>query len=98
MRRLAFGLSLVLFVLPAFAGENRFPEARSGAGELKYVNGIPVVTLAGSPEEIGKQYGELVLKPAKGPLVGRVDSYMEKVGWGEAFPKMLKFSTPLFTM
>ena len=96
MRRLAVCLGLVLFVLPASAGEKRYPEARSGAGELKYVNGIPVAVLAGSPEEIGKQYGELVLKPAKGPLVGRVDSYMAKVGWGEAFPKMLKFSGPLF--
>jgi isopenicillin-N N-acyltransferase like protein len=98
MRRLAFCLGLVLFVLPAAAGDRRYPEAKSGAGELKYVNDIPVAVLAGSPEEIGKQYGELILKPAKEPLVKRVDSYMAKVGWGEQFPTMLKYAGPLFTM
>ncbi|HVK14857.1 MAG TPA: C45 family peptidase [Gemmataceae bacterium] len=98
MRRLAVCLGLVLFALPAAAGDKRYPEAKSGGGELKYVNGIPVAVLAGSPEEIGKQFGELVLKPAKGPLVGRVDSYMAKVGWGDQFPGMVKFAGRLFTM
>jgi isopenicillin-N N-acyltransferase like protein len=97
MRRLAVCLGLVLLVLPVAAGDRRYPEAKSGAGELRYVNGIPVAVLAGSPEEIGKQYGELVLKPAKGPLVGRVDSYMDKVGWGEQFPKMKRLAGYLFT-
>jgi WD40 repeat protein len=42
----------------------RYPEARHGKGELKYINGIPVLTLAGTPEEIGTQMGVLALKPA----------------------------------
>jgi isopenicillin-N N-acyltransferase like protein len=33
----------------------RFPEAKYGKGELKYINGLPVATLAGTPEEIGEQ-------------------------------------------
>lgn len=83
---------------PLFAAEKRFPEAKSGAGELRYIGDVPVVTLAGTPEQIGAQFGELVLTPAKKPLVGRVDAYMAKIGWGDAFPKMVKFSGPLFTM
>jgi hypothetical protein len=38
------------------AGEPfRFPEAKYGKGELKYINGLPVLILAGTPEEIGEQ-------------------------------------------
>lgn len=33
----------------------RFPEAKYGKGELRYINGLPVVMLAGTPEEIGEQ-------------------------------------------
>ena len=33
----------------------RFPEAKYGKGELRYINGLPVVRLAGTPEEIGEQ-------------------------------------------
>ncbi len=48
------GLSSCLPVLRA--GEPfRFPEAKHGKGELRYINGLPVLTLAGTPEEIGGQ-------------------------------------------
>src|SRR5262249_32928618 len=33
----------------------RFPEARYGRGDLRYINGLPVVSLTGTPEEIGEQ-------------------------------------------
>jgi hypothetical protein len=96
MRRLTFALVLCLFALPALAGDRRFPEAKSGKGELKYVNEIPVLTVEGTPEEIGTQFGELALKPAKKPLLGRVDSYMKQIGWQDQFPKMLKYSWLVF--
>ena len=92
MRRLTLALVALFFALPAVAADRRFPEAKSGKGELKYVNDIPVLTVEGTPEEIGAQFGELALKPAKKPLLGRVDSYMKLIGWQEQFPKMLKFS------
>src|SRR3954453_622641 len=90
MRR--FSIVLLVLTLPAFAADKRFPEAKSGKGELKYVNDIPVLTVEGTPEEIGARFGGLALKPAKKPLLGRVDSYMKQIGWQEQFPKMLKFS------
>src|SRR6266478_4581260 len=47
-------------VAPSF----RYPEAKHGKGSLKYINGLPVLTLDGTPEEIGEQEGVLAIKPA----------------------------------
>jgi hypothetical protein len=43
----------------------RFPEACGPHGKLKYVNGLPVLTVAGTPEEIGTAVGLLALRPGK---------------------------------
>ncbi len=45
---------------PAF----RFPEGTCGAGRLSYVGPVPVLHLVGTPEERGRQAGELALRPA----------------------------------
>jgi hypothetical protein len=45
---------------PAF----RFPEARHGGGELAYHEGVPVLRVAGAPEQIGEQIGVLTVRPA----------------------------------
>jgi isopenicillin-N N-acyltransferase like protein len=92
MRRVCSALIALVFAVPAFAADERFPQAKSGKGELKYVNDIPVLTLEGTPEEIGTQFGELALTPAKKPLIGRVDEYMKQIGWDKVFPTMVKFS------
>lgn len=61
-------LAVTLVVCAAAAGHGaepfRFPAAKHGKGELKYINDIPVLMLAGSPEEIGEQMGVLGVKPA----------------------------------
>jgi hypothetical protein len=50
----------------AQAGESfRFPEAKHGNGELKYRHGIPVLTVEGTPEEIGEQVAALAAKPSQ---------------------------------
>jgi hypothetical protein len=46
----------------------RFPEGKHGKGQLKYIKGIPVLVVAGTPEEIGTQMGVLALKPAAGAV------------------------------
>ena len=56
----------------ARAGEPRiFSEGRSDGGELKYINDLPVLIVAGTPEEIGRQKaaltGEVVKKIADYP-------------------------------
>jgi hypothetical protein len=59
-------LLALLCLFPAAArsaGPFRFPEARDGKAELKYVNGVPVLTVGGTPEEIGRAVGALAVKP-----------------------------------
>jgi hypothetical protein len=96
MPRLACLVVGLFFVPAALSGEKRLPEGKAGRGELKYVGGIPVLTVEGTPDEIGVQFGELALKPAKKPLIGRVDSYMKQVGWEKQFPTMVRFSPVVF--
>ena len=90
---------LVLAAPVMGADERRYPEAKHGNGELKYVNGIPVLVVEGTPQEIGEQVGVLSIKPAKAPLIDKLDSYMKKSGWESAYPVMLRaagFLMPMF--
>lgn len=88
-----FGLFLAFtLTIPALADEKRFTEAKFEKGELRYQNGVPILVLEGTPEEIGKQFGELALKTASDKLFPRVDSYMKQLGWEKQFPTMLKFA------
>src|SRR4051812_43950684 len=61
---LALGLSLSV---PCLAGEPfRFPVGRDGdKGELQYINGLPVLVVSGSPEDMGTTTGKLCLGPAR---------------------------------
>ncbi len=42
----------------------RYAEGKHGKGELKYIAGLPVLRLEGTPQEIGTQMGLLAAKPA----------------------------------
>jgi len=80
-----FGLVCCAGSLRAQAGEPfRFPEGRHGTGELKYVNKIPVLTVSGTPEEIGEAVGVLALKPGARVLEYPrevMDAYYAGVFW-----------------
>src|SRR5262249_43116945 len=66
MRRCAVLLAALLLVPPARAEESfKFPEGKYGKGELKYVDGVRVLTVEGTAEEIGEAVGTLALKPVK---------------------------------
>jgi isopenicillin-N N-acyltransferase-like protein len=67
----------------------RYPEAKHGKGELRYVNGIPVLTVRGTPEEIGEQVGVLGLRPIK-PLFGRVQEFARAWHMEAIFPLLMK--------
>jgi hypothetical protein len=49
----------------SMAGPFHYPEGSYGAGQLRYLNDVPVLTVTGTPEEIGEQVGVLALKPAQ---------------------------------
>src|SRR5262245_20166423 len=57
---------LLMLAGTAQAGEPRFRllEAKYGKGEVEYDGAIPVLVLAGTPEEMGEQMGVLGVKPA----------------------------------
>jgi isopenicillin-N N-acyltransferase-like protein len=66
--RLTWGFGVLLLSgwlgTPAQGAEPfRFPEGKFGKGELKYINDLPVLTVEGTPEEIGAAAGALALKP-----------------------------------
>src|SRR5262245_25999234 len=52
--RLVGALVLFLFPVSLLAAEPfRFPEAKHGKAELKYLEGVPVIQVEGKPAEIG---------------------------------------------
>ena len=86
---LAFCILLAL-TLGALAEEPfRYPEARHAKGQLRYQDGIPIVTVEGSPAEIGEQVGVLVLKPARG-LLKKADDLLAAHGLKNLFPVLMK--------
>lgn len=66
-RSTSLAVATLLFVsLSARAAEPfRFPEKEHGKGKLQYLDGLPVLTVTGTPEEIGDQVGTLAVKPAE---------------------------------
>ena len=71
----ALALLLILAVSAARAAETRsFTEGRSGGGELKYINDLPVLIVAGTPEEMGGQAAILT-----GEVVKKLTDYPRKL-------------------
>ncbi len=79
-RRLTAALAFVTLFVPALARAAepfRYPEGTSGKGTLRYDHGIPVVTVSGTPEEIGAAVGTLA-KPAAEELYGYFDTLLKR--------------------
>jgi predicted choloylglycine hydrolase len=81
MPRLLLSLALALSLAPAARAEEpkRFPEARHGKGELRYVEGVPVLTLRGKPAEMGEQFGVLAIKNAP-DITGLHEQFLKDAG------------------
>lgn len=63
--RIVLSILVVLFTTSIHAQERfRFPEGTYQNGSLKFLNGLPVLTLKGTPAEMGEQAAKLVAKPA----------------------------------
>lgn len=88
--RLAVLLSVFASLYSANASEPfRYPEARHGKGELKYIANIPVVIVEGTPGEMGEQLGALAFRPAT-PLAKLADEFIAKHGWEKAHALVMK--------
>ena len=54
----------LLLALALTASPPGFPDAAHAGGSLRHVHGVPVVTVAGTPEQMGEQFGVLAVKNA----------------------------------
>ncbi len=71
-----------------------FDEARFESGELRYIDGIPVMLLQGSPEEIGRQHGTLAAK-AVAPFTALPKEILKEHGVEGAWPLVAAASRTL---
>ncbi|MBN9524452.1 hypothetical protein J0H58_39045 [bacterium] len=95
-RRFTLALVLALSSLPAVRAQEakRFPAAKHGNGELRYVQGVPVLTVRGTPAEMGEQFGVLAVKNAP-DLDGLHARFLEDSGQKERYPLVLAMGTRL---
>jgi isopenicillin-N N-acyltransferase like protein len=95
-RLILLALAILCSTVTPSAGEPfRYPEGRYGKGELRYVNGLPVLTASGSPEEIGTQIGALALKPSLS-LVAHFQDFLKKKGLDKISPIVFAASEGLY--
>jgi isopenicillin-N N-acyltransferase-like protein len=66
-----------------------YPPGQSGKGSLRIIDGVPVLHVRGTPQEMGEQLGVLVLKPASG-LTKLADGFLNQRGWDKLYPVILK--------
>ena len=66
-----------------------FREGRSDKAELKYINGLPVLVVQGTPEEMGRQQAALLGTVAKG-LVGFPKDLLRTIGREGYWPKVVE--------
>jgi isopenicillin-N N-acyltransferase-like protein len=62
-----------------------FPEAKHGKGELRYLNGVPVLIVRGKPAELGEQFGRLAVLNAP-DLAGLHDRFLKDAGQEKRYP------------
>ena len=86
---------LLLAASTARADETRvFREGRFGKAELKYIDGLPVLSVSGTPEEIGRQKAVLTMD-----VVQKLATYprllLERSNHKDRLPKCLEISKVL---
>lgn len=84
MRRLAL---LLVLLLPStgWSQAKTFPAAKHGKGELVYVEGVPVLTVKGTPAEMGEQFGKLAVAAAP-DLNGLLERFLKDSRQTERYP------------
>ena len=92
MKRFIPFLSILLFVPALQAGDPKpFPEAKYGKGELRYVDGMPVLIVRGTPTEMGEQFGKLAIANAP-DLTGLHEQFLNDSGQEKHYPGLILFA------
>jgi isopenicillin-N N-acyltransferase like protein len=73
-----------------------FREGRHGPAELKFASGIPILTVSGTPAEIGEQVGILAGKQASDPLP-TLNQFLADIRLKDSYPAMKKVAGNLKT-
>jgi hypothetical protein len=89
-------VAVVVALAPAARAQEakRFPAAKHGNGELRYVQGVPVLTVRGTPAEMGEQFGVLAVKNAP-DLDGLHARFLDDTGQKARYPLILSMSKAL---
>jgi predicted choloylglycine hydrolase len=96
--RCLLAVGLVFGLAPWVAAQEAkrlYPEAKHEGGELKYVDGVPVLILEGSSEQIGEAYAELGVKQID-KLIAKTDQFAKSIGMEKIFPVVLKGSAVMY--
>lgn len=72
-------------VRPAAAEPFRYPEGKHGQAELKYINDVPVLRVAGKPADLGEQTAVLALKSSE-KLLGYPRDFLRLLKLDIAWP------------
>ncbi len=96
--RSVIALILAISVTAGAAEPSRYSAGKCANGELKFVDGLPVVTTGGTPEQIGTALGTLYKHPL-GELMGKQDEVARGFGLKQApgvLVKMSRLAVPAF--
>jgi predicted choloylglycine hydrolase len=85
--RIVIVFALALTLTASALAQSPFQEAKHGAAELKFVSGVPVLTVSGKPAEIGEQIGVLVGKNAP-DLIPVLNNFLRAVKLKDAYPAL----------
>jgi isopenicillin-N N-acyltransferase like protein len=101
-RSFCFRVSLVVVVVAcsnaAAAEPSRFEAAKYKSAELRFIEGLPVATVSGTPEEIGEQLGSLLKKPLA-QLPAKQETFAKGFGYSQPPAALIKTGSlflPLF--
>ncbi len=65
--------------------------AKHGKGELRYIDGVPVLTVRGKPAEMGEQFGKLAVQNAP-DLGGLHERFLKDAGQEKRYPLLAAMS------
>ncbi len=95
----AVALSVALLAISAAAAQpSRFVPSKYEAAQLRFVDGLPVATVNGTPAQMGDQLGHL-LKAPLGEMLSKRDEIAQAFGLRHSPDVIVKFSrlmSPLF--
>ncbi len=81
-----FPLLILLAFTPCLSAQTpkTFPPGKHKGGELVHVKGLPVLTVRGTPQEIGEQFGVLAIKTAPG-IDDLLHEFLKDSGQADAY-------------